>query len=261
MQAARHLAHDYVTRPPLGERTGVLDGFVEACDETRSWSRMRSLLSRTLGDLGFDSYALLTHAPPDDLRSLAVLVHNWPDEAITHLQLRDGNPLFEQAEETTQLIYWRSAGWRGTLDRREIEWLNRLCALRPGVGVSQGLPCPFIAVSCSLTAPTPVEPRRVRLAMHVATHAYGHIQFLQRPEIDAAMRLTAREREVLHRAVRGERPSVVAKTAQISDNTVWSHRQRALGRLGAQTPEQALWRMIETRQLFHHGRSSKPRKD
>jgi len=179
--------------------------FVEACDEAQSIRAVKDLLAAALRPHGVESYAIMTHVPPRDLGSLAVLVHSWPEEAIAHLFL-DGaiNPIFEKIEGTDDPLHWSSSDWGTTLRKDQ------------------------------------------------------RIQTLQRPQLRESDRLTQREHECLYRAaIRGERPSAVARELGVKVSTVRTLRQKAYGRLGADSPEQALWRMMETGQLFQGGRKTK----
>ncbi len=238
--------------------------FAEACDETHSLRAVRDLLGAAVRGLGFDSFVLLTHAPREDLRSLGVLAHSWPVSAIDHLFAAqpDGriNPLFDAVEIARAPVSWSSVQWRAGLNEEQLGWLERLHDLVRGDGVSLAMRCTLVTASCSLTGQGPFRADRVALCMRMANYAFHHIQFLQRPELNESERLTAREHECLYRAaVHGERPSVVARKLGVKVSTVRTLRQKANARLDADSPEQAVWRMLETGQLFRRGRRSKPR--
>ena len=233
--------------------------FVEACDEAQSIRAVKDLLAAALRPHGVESYAIMTHVPPRDLGSLAVLVHSWPEEAIAHLFL-DGaiNPIFEKIEGTDDPLHWSSSDWGTTLRKDQRTWLHRLRVLVAGEGVTKSLKSMLVNASCSLTSSSPLQAEQVQLCMHIANYAYQHIQTLQRPQLRESDRLTQREHECLYRAaIRGERPSAVARELGVKVSTVRTLRQKAYGRLGADSPEQALWRMMETGQLFQGGRKTK----
>ncbi|RYG38537.1 MAG: hypothetical protein EON93_01865 [Burkholderiales bacterium] len=236
--------------------------FAEACDETHSLRAARDLLGANLRALGFERFLLTTHGGQEDLRSLSVLAHNWPQEALSHLS--DGcdgcNPLFPVIEQTRGDIVWQSTTWRSALPARDLEWLKQLRAYVGGNGVSRAMRCALVHASCSLVSEGALPKDKIDLAMRVANYAYHHIQYVQRPSLGKADLLTAREQECLYRAaVRGERPSTVARKLGVKVSTVRTLRQKANARLDADSPEQAVWHMIETGQLFRKGRTSKPR--
>ncbi|MBI1215952.1 MAG: hypothetical protein GC185_09060 [Alphaproteobacteria bacterium] len=238
--------------------------FVEACDETRTRREVKDLLAHNLRALGFESYALATHAPRCDLRSLCVLVCNWRPEAIEHLfALRfDGapNPIFRHVEQTPAPLYWSAPGWRAGLECDQRLWLERFCTLAGPEGVTQAVRSNVACGSCTLVGEGPFDPEIVRAGMRIGNYAFHQVQFLQRPDISEADRLTTREHEFLYRAaLHGERPSEVARRLGVKVSTVRTLRQKAYGRLDVTSPEEAVWRMIETGQLFRSGRTGKPR--
>lgn len=233
--------------------------FVKSCDEAQSIRAVRELLAAELRSQRIDSYLITTHMPPRDLGSFAVLIHNWPSDAIAHL-FPDGliNPIFEAIEGTEGSLHWSSDAWRATLRKDQRAWLHRLRSLVPGEGVTKSLKSMLVNASCSVTSCFQLQPEQVQLCLHVANYAYQHVQTLQRPHLREADRLTEREHECLYRAaIRGERPSAVARELGVKVSTVRTLRQKAYGRLGADSPEQALWRMMETGQLFQRGRKTK----
>lgn len=238
--------------------------FVEACDETRSVRAVKDLLSQTITGLGFNSFALMTHAPRRDLRSLGVLIDNWSDEAIEHM-FGEGlagpeNPLFAALEDFRTPLRWQSEAWRATLTPTQMSWMDRLGELTGSEGVSAAMRCTLISASCSLTSTKRLDSDWVQLALRIANHAYHHTQYLQRPDLREAERLTLREHLCLYRAaVYGERPSGVARKLGVKVSTIRTLRQKAHARLDAESVEQAVWRMIETGQLFRNGRRGKPR--
>jgi len=237
---------------------------VEACDETQSTRAVKDLCASTMRSLGFDAYALVTHAPRGDLRSLGVLVHNWTPDAIDYLFAArpDGapNPLFDATERTSGPVFWSSPQRRDSL-RKHRAWFVRLRDLvGGGEGVSAAMRSTIVGASCTVAGPGPLDPERVRLCMRIANYAYQQILHLQRPQLSEPERLTTREHELLYRAtVLGERPSDVAHQLGVKISTVRTLRQKASIRLDAGSQEQAAWRLLETGQLFRSGRKSRPR--
>ncbi len=239
--------------------------FVDCCDQARSVRAVRDLFSDAIRSLGLDGFAILTHAPTYDLRSLGVMAHNWSDAAISHFQAgqRDGRgaPLFEAVECTLQPVEWFSGDWRKGLKRDQLLWLDRLGAMTGASGATWAIKTALVNASCSVTSHDPISPDRLRVCTKMATSAFHQILFLQKPRLSETDRLTAREHECLYRAVvLGERPSQVARRLGIKVSTVRTLRQKANGRLDADNSEQAVWRMLETGQLFSRGRMSKPRR-
>lgn len=239
--------------------------FVEACDETQTPRATTELFAAAMRELGFVTYAIFTHAPPADLRSLGVLVHNWPAEALDHLfgfkpSIRL-SPLLEEIERSNGPFIWGAHPRREALNRQQRAWFTRLQSLLGGgEGVSCSLRSPIVGASCSVTGPAPSDPDRIRLCMRIANYAYQQIVHLQRPQVSEPERLTAREHESLYRAtILGERPSDVAVRLGVKISTVRTLRQKASIRLDATSQEQAAWRMLETGQLFRCGRKGRPR--
>lgn len=238
--------------------------FVEACEEARTVRAVRDLLAEAVRSLGFDTFAVLTHAAPSDVRSLGVFAHNWSDDAVEHflsgLRYGRSHPLFEVVEATLEPVSWVSGEWRRTLRKDQLPWLDRLCELTRGEGTTCAIRTPFVSASCSITGEALINRDRMRTCVRIARYAYHQIQVLQQPDLGESERLTAREHECLYRAaVHGERPSRVARRLGVKVSTVRTLRQKANGRLDADSPEQAVWRMLETGQLFRRGRTSKPR--
>jgi DNA-binding CsgD family transcriptional regulator len=238
--------------------------FVEDVEDAQSVRAVREHLGRALNSLGVGSFALLTHAPPADIGSLGVYAYNWPEDAIDHL-FGGGhgfapNPLFEAVEQGDGVLHWSSPLWLSTLSKDQLTWLAKLRQLIRGHAATKLVRSPLVSASCSIAASEPLDPDQMRVCMRIANYAFQQVQFLQRPQISGAERITTREHEVLYRAaVFGERPSIVARKIGVKVSTVRTLRQKAYGRLDAESPEQATWRMIETRQLFRGGRKGKPR--
>lgn len=239
--------------------------FVEASDEAKSARAVKDLFASTMRELGFQSWALLTHAPPDELRSLSVVAHNWPPEAIAQLFAGQSggslNPLFSAVESTSDWVFWTSSKHRETLKKSHRVWFNRLSAsLGGGEGISGAIRSTVVGASWTITSPTPLEPEGLRAVTRIANHAFQQIAFLQRPHLNETERLTSREHEFLYRAtILGQKPGDVAGELGIKDTTVQSVRSKARTRLDAETPEQAAWRLLETGQLFRAGRKGRPR--
>lgn len=231
-----------------------LDGFVESCESALDVLGVRGLLREAMARLGFDRFLLATHAPAGDLGCLGVLLHNLPAEIADHLS-GAWNPLFVRTEQTDTLVDWSDAAWRSVLDSDRLRWLNGLRRLWPGHGVSQGMRCPMIGASFSITSPEPVDPRRALLAMRIARQAYHHVQYIQRRALRRDNRLSERLREVEYRAtVHGEPPRVISRALGLSSNTVQSHRRKLKTSTGAHSPEQAAIRMFVCGELFYLGR-------
>jgi DNA-binding CsgD family transcriptional regulator len=251
--------------PPSWNAASIatLEGFIAASEATDKAWVIQQMLVCAVRALGYDRIILTTHAEPAELRSIGVLLHNWPTEGVIHLfgfgRTGDWNPLFKSTEQTDAAIDWRTLAKSASAIERD--WLDRLQTICPGLGVSQRIRSSLVGASCSLIAKE-VSPDAgaFRTAMRMATYAYHLVQYLQRPQLGDAQQLTAREQECLYRAiVFGERPSHVARALGVGVNTVRTLRQKASIRLEARSAEEAAWRMIETGQLFHRGRMSKPR--
>lgn len=240
--------------------------FVEACDETQSTRSVKELLVSTFRDLGIANFIIVTHARPEDLRSLGVLVHNWPAQAIDLLTARgqDGaaNPLFAAVERESAPAYWPALHTRrDPMKKPQRQWFDHLRGqIGQPEGVSQALHSVIVSASCSLNSAERLDPDHVRLCMRIANSAYQQILALQKPRLSESEQLTVREHEFLYRAtVFGERPADVASQLDVKISTVRTLRQKASIRLDAGSQEQAAWRMIETGQLFRSGRKTRPR--
>lgn len=238
--------------------------FVEACDETASPRSVRELLALTLRGLGIETYAILTHAPQDDLRSLGVQMHNWSAQAVAHVfsagEGGQNNPLFELVESVAQPVVWLLAH-KKDIARRNQRWFTQLLSLLGGgEAVSGALRSTVVGASCTVTSHAALDPERVRLIMRIANYAYQQALHLQRPHLNEPDKLTTREHQLLYRAtVLGERPSEVASEVGVKISTVRTLRQKANVRLEAGSQEQAAWRLIESGQLFRAGRKGRPR--
>lgn len=240
--------------------------FVEACDTTHSVRGVRDLLIATYRAIGVDGFAIVTHAPASDLRSLGVLVHNWPAKAVDLLYARDpsgfANPLFTAVEATRVPVRWPQAdGRRDSMKRAQREWFERLRKLvGDREGVSQELGSIVVSASCSVTSNKRLDAERVRLCMRIGNFAYQYVLALQKPKPTGLETLTPREHEFLSRAtLLGEKPAITAEACGVKVTTVRTARQSANKRLDARSPEEAVWRMIETGQLFRSGRKRRPR--
>lgn len=239
--------------------------FLEACDATQSTRSVRDLLVATYRGLGVERFVILTHAHAEDLRSLGVLVHNWPLPAVELLMPRGreelANPLFTALERNSGPVHWPSPGGKREAKRMPRHWFDQLKGqVGQPEGVSQSLRSVIVNASCSLCSPEPLDADRVRLCVRIADAAYQQVLALQKPRLNETDKLTVREHEFLYRAtILGERPADVAKQLEVKVSTVRTIRQKASTRLEASSQEQAAWRMIETGQLFHSGRKTKPR--
>ncbi len=240
--------------------------FIEACDETQSIRSVKDLVGVTMRGLGVDGFAIVTHGRIEDLRSLGVLLHNWPVEAVewmfAHQLDCSPSPLFDAVEKKAGPVYWpRHNARRDAIRRPERHWFDQL-RKRSGQseGVSQALKSVIVGASCSLTSADRLDLDRVRLCMRIGNYAYQQILELQKPRLGEAEQLTAREHELLYRAtIFGERPADVASQVDVKISTVRTLRQKASVRLDAGSQEQAAWRMVETGQLFRAGRKTRPR--
>jgi DNA-binding CsgD family transcriptional regulator len=237
-----------------------LEAFVEACDGARTADAVKRLLIAAVQSLGFDKVALATHGDPRKLGSLSVLAHNWGEKAAALLYADErgaGNPLFELAERTDGPAYWSAQTFRAKRDARKSAWMAALNELGIRSGVSQRVRGAVIPASCSLApAHGDLDTAKVRAAMRVAAHAFHLIVALRRPRLDQPDTLTAREYQCMAlAALCGLRPREVAETLGVSVNTVRSARKNALSRLQARSAEEAVWRMVETGQMFSRGRA------
>lgn len=240
--------------------------FVEACDAACSVRGVRDLLAASYRKLGADGFAIVTHAPTGDLRSLAVLVHTWPPRAMEFLQAKDrsglANPLFEAVEATRNPVHWPGPDSASTLaTRTQRDWFERLRRLiGHREGVSLELRSVVVEASCSVTSHQPLEADRIRLCMRMANYAYQYLLAMQRPRPTGLETLSPREHEFLRRAtLLGEKPATTASACGVKVTTVRTARQSANKRLDARSPEEAVWRMIETGQLFRSGRTRRSR--
>ncbi len=239
--------------------------FVEACERARTTQAVWRLLESSARACGVDRIALVTHGRAEELGSFGVFAHNWGQAAITHLYAGcadAANPLFERTERSEDAIFWDEPAFRAELDARQVLWLERLAALGLKNGVSQRVRTAMIPASCSLTpARGELDPSSLRGVMRMAAHAFHTMTALQRlPQTEADL-LTVREHQCLALAIfSGLRPREVAAELGVSINTVRSMRQSASARLGARSQEETVWRMVETGQLFHRGRTGRPRR-
>lgn len=240
--------------------------FIEACDETQTVRSVKDLVRATLRDLGVGGFAIATHGRFEDLRSLGVLIHSWPTHAIdwmfAHQEDCSPSPLFDVVERRSGPVFWPSLNARrDPVKNAQRQWFDQL-RVRVGEpeGVSQALKSVIVGASCSLTSTKRLDADRVRLCMRIGNYAYQQILELQKPKLEEAEQLTAREHELLYRAtIFGERPADVASQVDVKVSTVRTLRQKAGVRLDAGSQEQAAWRMVETGQLFRAGRRTRPR--
>jgi DNA-binding CsgD family transcriptional regulator len=243
---------------------GGFESFVEACDRATTAGEVERLFIATARLNGIERVALTTHAPPAELGRLSVCAHNWGAAAIAHLY--DGppdriNPLFEHVERGDDPIYWSAPTFRAGLDRDQSLWMEQLSVLGLRDGVSQRIRTAIAPASCSMTSAWGRhDPAGVRRVVRMAGYALITIMALRRSQAAASDLLTRRERQCLSLAVfSGLRPREVADTLGLSINTVRSIRQSATARLGARSQEETVWRLMESGQLFHRGRFSRPR--
>ncbi len=241
--------------------------FVEACDAIHTVRGVKDLLVATYRQIGVDGFAIVTHFQAGDLRSLAVMVHNWPAKAVDFLYARDpggyANPLFAAVESIDFPVYWpQTDGRRESMKRAHRDWFDRLRKLvGHREGVSQELRSVIVSASCSVTSSKRLDPERARLCMRIGNYAYQYVLSLQRPKLTGLETLTPREHEFLSRAtLLGEKPAITANGCGVKVTSVRTTRQSANKRLDARSPEEAVWRMVETGQLFRSGRKRRPRR-
>src|SRR5262249_27222318 len=136
-----------------------------------------------------------------------------------------------------------------------------LAAFGLGAGVLQRVHASLVPASCLLAGRDmpPSEPA-MRTVMRAGAYTFQHIVALQRPQPAGQDLLTKREHPCFALApISGLRPREVARALGVSITTVRSIRQNAAARLGARSPEEVIWRMVETGQLFRPGRTNRPR--
>jgi DNA-binding CsgD family transcriptional regulator len=243
---------------------GGFESFVEACDRAATAGEVERLFVATARLNGVEKIALMTHAPPGELGRLSVCAHNWGAATIAHFYGGPPdriNPLFEQTERIDDPIYWNSPAFRTGLDHDQSLWMDQLPALGLRDGVSQRIRTAIAPASCSMTPSWGgQDPAGLRRVMRMAGYAINTIMALRRSQAVASDLLTRRERQCLSLAVfSGLRPREVAEALGLSINTVRSIRQSASARLGARSQEETVWRLMESGQLFHRGRFSRPR--
>jgi DNA-binding CsgD family transcriptional regulator len=246
------------------EAAGGFESFVEACDRARSAGEVERLFIATARLNGVERVALTTHASPDELGRLAVCAHNWGAAGISHLHggmAERINPLFEHAERCDDPVYWNAPAFCSRLDADQVRWMEKLAAFGLLEGVSQRIRTSMAPASCSMTlAWNRRDPDAVQRVVRMAGYALNTIVALRRSCAAASDLLSRRERQCLWLAVfSGLRPREVADTLGLSINTIRSIRQSATARLGARSPEEAVWRLMESGQLFHRGRFSRGR--
>jgi|GEM_PF-3204230 len=239
----------------------AFEAFADECDRARTPNAAGRTLVQALRRAGFDYVALMTHGAPDQWGSLSVEVHNWGEERADLLAERRAsqrNPLFQAAEASDAAFFWSDDSAKARLDAPARRWLEDVEAAI-GRGVTQRVRGAIAPSSCSL-APAPAEAAQIARAMRMAAYAFHHIVALQRPKLAQTELLTQREHECLTLATLGGlRPREVAKALGVRVTTVRSLRQSACSRLGARSQEEAVWRMLETGQLFSRGRLGRPR--
>jgi DNA-binding CsgD family transcriptional regulator len=247
-----------------GDPPGGFEGFVEACDRATSAGEVERLFIATARLNGFEKVALITHDPPEELGRLALCASNWGSAAINHLYVglpERINPLFEHAEQSEDPACWDAPEFRRQLDPDQTVWLNQLAALGLRRGMTQRVRTAMAPASCSLTpAWNEHDPLSLQRVVRMAGYALSTITALRRVQAASFDVLTRRERQCLSLAVfSGLRPREVADALGVSINTVRSIRQSATTRLGARSQEEAVWRLMESGQLFHRGRDTRPR--
>jgi DNA-binding CsgD family transcriptional regulator len=240
------------------------ESFVEGCDSAASAGEVERLFIAAARLSGMEKVALTTHAPAAELGRLGVCAHNWGAAAIAHLFEGPAdriNPLFEHSEEDDAPVYWNAPEFRARLDPDQAVWMDRLHALGLRDGVSQQVRTAMAPASCLMTPAWGAhDPAGVRRVVRMAGYALSTILSLRRSLAAPSDLLTRRERQCLSLAVfSGLRPRQVAERLGVSINTVRTIRQSASARLGARSQEETVWRLIESGQLFHRGRLSRPR--
>lgn len=242
---------------------GLLEEFFDHCDAARSVAAARRLIVAKAREAGIDHIVITTHFAPGEMGSLGVFIHNWREAAAAHLHAwsPELNPLFDQAERANAAVYWNGAAFRTDLDARQAAWMDQLTAFGFRDGVTQRIRTILPAASVSLASRDSVgDPVLVRRLVRMASYVFNHVLILQRPAPTETDVLTVREQQCLYlAALEGKRPREVAKELGVSVNTVRSTRQSASQRLGARSPEEMVWRMVETGQLFQRGRIGRPR--
>ncbi|HYD86056.1 MAG TPA: autoinducer binding domain-containing protein [Vitreimonas sp.] len=240
----------------------LFDSFADECDRARTPAATGRLFVQAMRRLGFEHVALVTHGAPKQWASLSVFAHNWGEARAELLApQREGafNPIFQGAEAIAEAFAWSDPAFRGALDARGRSWLEEIERAGLMSGVTQRVRGAIVPASCSL-APAREAPIAIARAMRMAAYAFHHIIALQRPKLAQTDLLTQREHDCLSLAtLEGLRPREVAAALGVRITTVRSMRQSACLRLGARSQEEAVWRMLETGQLFSRGRSGRPR--
>lgn len=270
-KASRKNARSAPLVPELGQfyseefALGSLDEFADACDKTRNAAAATRLLVGAARRQGFEKIIVVSHLQPDQVSSFSVRVHNCDAPVIDHFLSSPSNKtnaILSAVNRGNDLVQWDDRKFRTKLGAGARVWLQRLEALGLKGGVSQRIRTALVPASCSLTlARAEVDEAAIRWVMRAGAYVFHHVIMLQRPQLAPSAVLTFREHQCLALAsLAGLRPREVAIELGVSVNTVRSIRQRACARLGARSQEEAVWRMVETGQLFLPGRLSKPRR-
>lgn len=263
-RARRRRAEEMALRESDDLALGSLDEFADACDKTRTAGAATRLLVGAARRQGFEKVIVVTHSKPAQVGSFSVRIHNCDERAIDHLLSSPGaktNAILAAVDRSNDPVAWDSREFRARLGAAQRAWLVELETLGLRRGVSQRIRTALVPASCSLTiARADVSEAAIRWMMRAGAYVFHHVIMLQRPQLAPSAVLTFREHQCLALAtLAGLRPREVAAKLGVSVNTVRSIRQRACARLGARSQEEAIWRMVETGQLFLPGRLSKPR--
>lgn len=233
------------------------EAVADACDNARSPEAAGRVFLEAARRHGFAAAMLVTHTQSDQLGRFSVCVHNFREPVAfiaSPVELQTRNPLFDAASASDAPVFWQRVRADPRLPLAQRQWLERLQAHGLETGVTQSLSGAWAPASVSLTPAQPGDQNIARM-MRVALYVFHHIVALQQPKLSQADLLTQREYECLSLAIlEGLRPREVARALGVSVNTVRTLRQSAMGRLNARNQEEAVWRMLETGQLFQPGR-------
>lgn len=228
---------------------GELEDTFQAFEQADDLEKLRDILLRAVGKIGFSHFAYRGTGLGEDRRP--VVLTNYPlgwTEHYFHKRYFDIDPVISAAETALLPFDWRALSSDRPLSRRQRVLFDEATEFRilgggtvPIHGPGQNF------ATLTLTTELP-QQEAARLFVHhrheahlIGIYAHARIRdLLSRGEIIQEVRISPRERECLLWSARGKTAWEISEILGISEETVVSYLKSVMSKLGVYNKHHAI---------------------
>ncbi|HEX4409215.1 MAG TPA: LuxR family transcriptional regulator [Xanthobacteraceae bacterium] len=203
--------------------------FVDAANVSESPDSVMSLFGSFIGEVGYDSYVMVTLPDNKTVFERRVIVNGWKSEwtgIYTREKLQDYDPVARHSVRMLDPYYWNEA----PLDTRNRALSQSVMQRARDFGMHEGLCVPIhselgLGAAISIAGRQPDTSRAVKAALHlIALYTHNRVRVLLRPPApQRPALLSGREREVLQWVAAGKTNQEVGMILNITERTVRFH--------------------------------------